>query len=78
MIPLDPNGYAVNPSTGTVHTRYVGEHGGQTQRTRTVKGVETLLDGRAAKACPTCYPSPTYPEAAKPRAPQKRRVPKKK
>ena len=22
MIPRDPNGYKVNPSTGTIHTRY--------------------------------------------------------
>lgn len=72
MIPLDPIGYAVNSSTGTVHTRYVGEHGGVTQRTRTVKGVETILDGRKLNVCAICYPRPLYPDT-QPKAPQKRR-----
>ena len=70
-IPLDPNGYSVNVSTGTIHTRYA-DHG-DGNRTRTEKGVLTLLDGQKPKACKLCYPSPRYPEP--PRPPQKRRAP---
>jgi hypothetical protein len=69
-IPLDAIGYSVNPNTGTIHTRYA-DHGNGA-RTRTAKGVETLLDGQKPKACKLCYPSPRYPEP--PRPPQKRRV----
>ena len=72
-IPLDPDGYSVNQSTGTVHTRYVGDHAGTSYRTRTVKGVETLLDGRKPKVCEVCFPNPQYPPTARPA--QKRRVP---
>lgn len=71
-LPIDANGYAVTPSTGTVHTRYAGEHAGTHYRTRTAKGVETLLDGKRPKICKLCYPSPRYPEP--PRPPQRRRV----
>lgn len=70
-IPIDPNGYAVNQDSGTIHTRYPGAHAGQHYRTRTPKGVESLLDGRTPKVCATCYPSPRYPEP--PRPPQQRR-----
>ena len=71
-IPLDPNGYSVNPSTGTIHTRYA-DHAGDSQRTRTTKGVLTILDGKEGKACAKCYgKTPRYPEG--PRPPQKRRV----
>jgi hypothetical protein len=73
LIPIDPNGYAVNPATGTVHTRYAGAHAGLHYRTRTVKGVEHYLDGRKPKVCELCYPSPRYPEP--PRPVQQRRVP---
>ena len=70
-IPLDPNGYKVNVSTGTIHTRYATHADGE--RTRTAKGVETLLDGKQGKACKTCYgKTPRYPEG--PRPPQRRRV----
>ena len=69
-IPLDPNGYSVNPSTCTIHTRYA-DHGNGL-RTRTEKGVLTLLDGQKPKLCKDCYPSPRYP--APPRPPQRRRV----
>lgn len=73
MIPLDPIGYAVS-ADGTIHTRYA-THGNGT-RTRTEKGVLTLLDGREPKTCPTCYPNPHYKQS--PQAePQKRRVPRK-
>ena len=71
MIPLDPIGYSVNPATGTVHTRYAGDHAGDSYRTRTVKGVETLLDGKQPSVCKLCYPSHRYAE--KPKAPQQRR-----
>ena len=70
-IPVDPNGYSVNPSTGTIHTRYADHGNGE--RTRTAKGVETLLDGKAAKPCRICYPHPRYAEG--PRPPQRRRIP---
>ena len=54
-IPHDPNGYSVNLSAGTVHTRHPGDHAGPVQRTRTLAGVESLLDGRKGKVCRTCY-----------------------
>jgi hypothetical protein len=73
-IPLDPIGYSVNQSTGTIHTRYAGEHAGDAYRTRTEKGVLTLLDGRKPKLCSVCYPSPQYATPAPPRAPQRRRT----
>ena len=69
-IPLDPNGYKVNPSTGTIHTRYATHADGE--RTRTAKGVETILDGKQGKACKTCYQTPRYAEG--PRPPQRRRT----
>ncbi len=69
-IPLDPNGYKVDGST--IHTRYADHGNGQ--KTRTTKGVATILDGKQGKACVTCYgKTPTYPDA--PRPAQKRRVP---
>ena len=54
-LPADPVGYSVNRETGTVHTRYPGVHAGNVQRTRTARGVETLLDGRPMHVCRTCY-----------------------
>ena len=70
MIPLDPVGYSVNQNTGTIHTRYATHADGE--RTRTTKGVETLLDGKEGKACQVCYgKSPRYPDS--PRPPQRRR-----
>lgn len=74
-IPLDPIGYSVNQSTGTIHTRYAGDHAGDAYRTRTEKGVRTLLAGvKKPKVCERCYPAPQYaqPDRAKP---QRRRVP---
>lgn len=72
-IPIDPEGYSVNPSTGTIHTRYATHAEGQ--RTRTTKGVETILDGKQGRACKQCYGnSPPYPSDT-PRVPQKRRTP---
>lgn len=56
-IPPDADGYSVNQSTGTVHTRYAGDHAGDSQRTRTVSGVESLLGGTRPKVCRTCYPA---------------------
>jgi len=73
MIPLDDIGYSVNLTSGTIHTRYAGDHAGDAYRTRTAKGVETLLDGRQPKVCAVCYPSPRYAEPAKPKVPQRRR-----
>jgi hypothetical protein len=70
-VPLDPDGYAVNAETGTIHTRYAS-HGNGT-RTRTEKGVMTLLNGQDGKPCQICYPSPRYTEP--PRPPQQRRIP---
>ena len=71
MIPLDPTGYSVNLNTGTIHTRYADHGNGE--RTRTERGVRTLLDGMEPKACQRCYgKSPRYAEA--PRPPQRRRV----
>jgi hypothetical protein len=72
-IPIDPIGYAVNENTGTIHTRYA-DHGNGT-RTRTVKGVETLLNGKKGTACKLCYPSPHYDTPAPSSEPPKRRVP---
>jgi hypothetical protein len=71
-IPIDNDGYSVNPNTGTIHTRYA-DHGNGT-RTRTTKGVLTILDGKDGKACVTCYgKTPPYPTDT-PRPEQKRRV----
>ena len=69
-IPLDPIGYSVNQSTGTVHTRYADHGNGE--RTRTKRGVETLLDGKEGKPCRSCYPHPRYDTPAPP--PQRRRI----
>lgn len=71
-IPLDPDGYSVNQATGTVHTRYAGEHAGTTRRTRTGIGVETLLDGQKGKLCRQCYP--VAEKQAPLSAPQTRRI----
>ena len=68
-IPLDPNGYKVDGQT--IHTRYATH--GDGQRTRTEKGVLSLLDGKRPKICRDCFAAPRYPEP--PRPPQKRRVP---
>lgn len=73
-IPLDPNGYSVNPSTGTIHTRYATHASGE--RTRTEKGVLTILDGKDGKACTVCYgKSPRYADKT-PRPVQQRRIAK--
>ena len=58
-LPADLQGYAVNPSTGTIHTRYA-DHGNGA-KTRTAKGVESILDGKAGRPCGTCYPSSDTP-----------------
>jgi hypothetical protein len=71
-IPLDAEGYSVNQNTGTIHTRYA-DHGNGL-RTRTEKGVLTILDGKKGKACEVCYgKNPPYPVTS-PRPPQTRRV----
>jgi hypothetical protein len=72
-LPIDPDGYAVTLSTGTVHTRYAGEHAGTHMRTRTVKGVETLLDGRKPAICKVCYGDKPPLPASTSRPPQQRR-----
>ena len=71
-IPLDPNGYSVNSSTGTIHTRYADHGNGE--RTRTTKGVETLLAGKEGKPCKRCFKTPRYADDT-PRPPQRRRSP---
>ena len=68
-IPLDPIGYKVDGAT--IHTRYADHGNGN--RTRTEKGVLTLLDGQKPKLCASCFPSPRYPETG-PKKPQRRRV----
>ncbi len=71
-IPIDPIGYKVNPDTGTIHTRYADSHASGF-RTRTTKGVLTILAGKKGKACATCYgEKPPYPDTT-PRPPQRRR-----
>lgn len=75
-IPIDSDGYSVNIASGTIHTRYAGDHAGDAYRTRRVKGVETLLDGRKPKVCAVCYPSPRYATPAPSSKPQLRRKPK--
>jgi hypothetical protein len=73
-IPIDPNGYTVNVSTGTIHTRYAGIHAGESYRTRTTKGVLHLLNGDEGQACSICYPSPQYPAGPESKPPQVRRT----
>jgi len=70
-IPIDPQGYSVNVETGVIHTRYATHALGT--RTRTAKGVMTLLDGKKGQACKVCYPSPQYPPTPKTLPPQVRR-----
>ena len=71
-IPLDAIGWKVNPDTGTIHTRYATHASGF--RTRTEKGVLTLLDGKKGKACLQCYgKNPPYRNDT-PRPTQKRRI----
>jgi hypothetical protein len=72
-IPLDPDGYAVNPVTGTVHTRYPKHDAGLHFRTRTVKGVLHYLAGREPIICATCYANPVYPAPPPTTTPQHRR-----
>ncbi len=72
-IPLDPNGYSVNLSTGTVHTRYPGAHAGTVHRTSDPQRAVSMLNGREPNVCGTCYPVPVYPRPPK-RSPQRRRV----
>lgn len=71
--PTDPDGYSVNLDTGTVHTRYAADHAGNSYRTRTVRGVENLLDGREPKICRTCYPSAATTTPRSTPTPQRRR-----
>jgi hypothetical protein len=73
-IPLDAEGWSVNLTTGTVHTRYAGDHAGDSYRTRTEKGVLNLLAGRKPTICKRCFSSPRYADTT-PRPPQRRRVP---
>ncbi|MCA1570822.1 MAG: hypothetical protein LC798_10995 [Chloroflexi bacterium] len=78
-IPHDSQGYSVNPATSTVHTRYAGEHAGQTRRARTLAGAESLLDGADPHVCKTCYPagvSRPSPVSDQPEPGQTRRTPK--
>jgi hypothetical protein len=70
-IPLDPIGYSVDGDT--IHTRYADHVSRNSHRTRTVKGVETLMAGKKAKVCGECYPSPQYRTDEKPKALQQRR-----
>jgi hypothetical protein len=58
-LPYDPAGYSVNRETGTIHTRYAGDHAGTTLRTRTARGVDSLLAGAPMHVCRTCYSGDT-------------------
>lgn len=70
-IPSDPDGYSVDDSGG-IHTRY-STHSGRHDRTRTTKGVETLLAGKKGWICPTCFPTIPPRSDDTPRPPQQRR-----
>jgi hypothetical protein len=56
ILPIDTDGYAVNPRTGTVHTRYAGEHATDAVKVRTLEGVYNVLGNTDPKPCLTCYP----------------------
>lgn len=72
-IPLDPIGFSVNAETGTIHTRYADHGKGPAGiRTRTKKGVLTLLAGKEGKACKACYPHPVFDPPAPSATPQRR------
>ena len=73
-IPIDPIGYKVNPETGVIHTRYADRHAAG-YRTRTERGVLSLLDGKEGKACEVCYGKTPVHRPTTPRAPQVRRIP---
>jgi hypothetical protein len=62
QIPDSPDGYAVNVSTGGVHTRYAGEHAGNAQKTRGTEAVRNLLGDQEPTICAVCFPS-DKPEA---------------
>lgn len=59
-IPHDREGYAVEVDTGRVHTRYA-RHVQGASRTRVIRGVYALLDGREPVPCDECYPAPVKP-----------------
>lgn len=69
-IPIDAFGYKVDVPGKLIHTRYANH--GEGVRTRTVKGVQTLLGDGGGKPCKDCYPAPRYASDT-PRSPQKRR-----
>ena len=70
-LPPDPEGYTVEGQT--VHSRYASHANGY--RSRTVKGVENLLDGKKPRICKDCFPAGTPPSADN-EGPQVRRVAK--
>jgi hypothetical protein len=72
-LPHDATGYAVEPDTRIVHTRYAA-HAEGFPRTRLIDGVVTLLQGAPANPCETCYPAPE-PEPVKPKTKGKRAKP---
>ena len=64
MIPSDPEGYAVVPSTGAGHRRYAA-HAPDAHRTRTHEGVVTLLKGAEPVVCRRCWPTYRKPRVRK-------------
>ncbi len=65
QIPDSETGYSVSTS-GTIHTRHAA-HAGNVQRTRTVAGVRTILDGRQGSVCQVCsFDKPGDSDGTKP------------
>lgn len=48
-------GWRVNPDTGVVHLRYA-DHALNVVKVATVKGAESVLNGKPAIACKACFP----------------------
>lgn len=59
MIPLEPNGYAINEATGEVHKRHA-PHALGLRRT-TTSGLYAVLGDTEPKACVECWPKPKRP-----------------
>lgn len=56
MIPLEPNGYAINEATGEVHKRHAAHALGL--RRTTTSGLYAVLGDTEPKACVECWPKP--------------------
>ena len=64
MIPVDPEGYAVDPATGAVHRRYA-RHAPLGLRTRSREGVTLYLKGAEPVVCRKCWPTYRKPRPRK-------------